>query len=368
MKILMTADPIGGVWRYALELCEALRPYGAQVLLATLGGEVSAQQRAELAPLPHVELRESRYRLEWMESPWQSLEEAAGWLLSLEHEFGPALIHLNHLVHGHLAWRAPVMVAGHSCVLSWWQAVHGETPAGWSRYRESVTRSLQAADLVVAPTRAMMSALYRHYGLLPRARVIPNGLDPRRFRARRKEPLILCAGRLWDAGKNIGALCGVASSLSWPIAVAGATQSPDGHTEPMPGVQSLGALDRAALGEWYGRASIYALPARYEPFGLTVLEAALSGCALVLGDIPSLREVWGEAARYVPPEDPAALRETLEDLIAHPERLRRFAAFAQAHARRYTARTLASAYHDAYLSLLAAKDDRTCASYSSTTH
>ncbi len=32
------------------------------------------------------------------------------------------------------------------------------------------------------------------------------------------------------------------------------------------------------------------LPARYEPFGLSVLEAALSGCALVLGDIPSLRE------------------------------------------------------------------------------
>ena len=30
-------------------------------------------------------------------------------------------------------------------------------------------------------------------------------------------------------------------------------------------------------------ASVYVLPAKYEPFGLSVLEAALSGCALVLG-------------------------------------------------------------------------------------
>ena len=44
---------------------------------------------------------------------------------------------------------------------------------------------------------------------------------------------------------------------------------------------------------WFARAGIYALPAVYEPFGLSVLEAALSGCALVLGDIPSLARNLG---------------------------------------------------------------------------
>jgi hypothetical protein len=39
----------------------------------------------------------------------------------------------------------------------------------------------------------------------------------------------------------------------------------------------------------------------------------MSGCALVLGDIASLREVWGPAARYVPPEDHEYLRETLTE-------------------------------------------------------
>jgi glycosyltransferase involved in cell wall biosynthesis len=379
MRILMTADPIGGVWRYAMELCEALRPYGAEVMLATLGGEPSSGQRAEVAQLPHVQLRESRYRLEWMASPWDSLDEAADWLLSLEKEFAPAVIHLNHLVHGHLPWRAPAIVVGHSCVLSWWNAVHGETPLGWLRYHDSVMRSLHAAKLVVAPTNAMMRALQRHYGPLVRYQTIANGLDPRRFRAGSKEPFILSAGRLWDAGKNVGALCRIAGSLDWPLEVAGPTQSPDGETQVIHGVQCLGALAPPALADRYAAASIYALPARYEPFGLTVLEAALSGCALVLGDIDSLREVWGEAARYVPPDDPPALRDTLNDLIADPIGRRNLATLAQARARRYGPQQLAAQYWNGYTSVLESasldsslslhpKDVPTCASYSSTIH
>jgi hypothetical protein len=47
------------------------------------------------------------------------------------------------------------------------------------------------------------------------------------------------------------------------------------------------------------------LPARYEPFGLSVLEAALSGCALVPGDIASLRGNWDGVAEFVCPDDAA---------------------------------------------------------------
>jgi hypothetical protein len=41
MKILLTADPIGGVWSYALELCAALQPLGVRVHVATLGRALS---------------------------------------------------------------------------------------------------------------------------------------------------------------------------------------------------------------------------------------------------------------------------------------------------------------------------------------
>ena len=59
------------------------------------------------------------------------------------------------------------------------------------------------------------------------------------------------------------------------------------------------------------RAAIYALPAHYEPFGLSILEAAMSGCALVLGDIPSLREIWGDAAVFVHPDNRDAVARCL---------------------------------------------------------
>lgn len=95
------------------------------------------------------------------------------------------------------------------------------------------------------------------------------------------------------------------------------------------------------------RAAIFALPARYEPFGLAALDAASAGCALVLGDIPSLRETWDGAATFVPPDAPAALQSALEALI-HDETRRGAAARA---ARRRAARYCATAMVDRYAAL-----------------
>jgi len=116
-------------------------------------------------------------------------------------------------------------------------------------------------------------------------------------------------------------------------------------------VHCLGELPRGALARELAAASIYALPARYEPFGLSVLEAALSGCALVLGDIASLRETWGEAALYVAPDDHAALLATLQQLIAQPGRRARLAQAALQRARDFTPARQCDAYLDAYARL-----------------
>jgi glycosyltransferase involved in cell wall biosynthesis len=321
MKVLMTADPVGGVWTFALELCAGLAGHGVRVALATLGAPLTTAQRLAAAAVPGLELEESAFRLEWMAEPWADLERAGRWLLRLEREHRPDVIHLNHLVHGELPWRAPVLITGHSCVASWWQAVHGTAlPAEWATYEQRVTRSLRAADCVSAPTRAMLSQLRGYYGPLPLTAVVPNGRDPARFsRAHSKEHLVLCAGRLWDAAKNVQALGAVAPLLDWPVCIAGECTSPDGARADITAtnLHLLGTLAPQDLALWYGRAAIYALPARYEPFGLTALEAALSGCALLLGDIPSLREVWGGAACYVAPDDHEHLRERLSELIGN---------------------------------------------------
>ncbi len=110
----------------------------------------------------------------------------------------------------------------------------------------------------------------------------------------------------------------------------------------------LGRLPSDELARWYGRASIYALPARYEPFGLSALEAALSGCALVLGDIESLREIWRDSAIYVPPEDSDALAAALCALIADPPQRDEMARLAASRARWFTPERMAAAYLEAY--------------------
>jgi glycosyltransferase involved in cell wall biosynthesis len=290
-----------------------------------------------------------------MPDPWDDLDQAAEWLLSLERRCNPDVIHLNHLVHANLPWKAPVLTVGHSCVLSWWAATQdpgSPLPAEWSTYKEKVRESLRAARCVVAPTHALLSELERFYGPLSRAVVVNNARSRHNLQAGPKQRLVLSAGRLWDRAKNIEALASVAQHLDASVAVAGEAIGPHGQVAQTPGLHMLGVLDDPTLAAWYSRAAIYALPARYEPFGLTALEAALSRCALILGDIPSLREVWGAAARYVPPDDHAYLQDTIKEFLANEPLRERFAARAAARARHFTPRRQVHEYLALYRLLL----------------
>src|SRR4051812_16138143 len=339
MNVLMTADTVGGVWTYALDLCRALAPHDVHVHLATMGAAVRPDQHEQLRRLSNVTLHESTFRLEWMPDPWDDVARAGEWLLDIERDVSPDVIHLNGYAHGFLPWHAPVLIAGHSCVLSWWRTVKGENaPADWDRYRWAVAEGLAGADLVVAPSHAMLDALNDHYGPFTDARVIYNGRDASIYGAARNEPFVLCAGRLWDEAKNLAALDAVAKRLAWPVYAAGEQEL------ALRNVVSLGRLTEAQLAGAMARASIYALPARYEPFGLSALEAALSGCALMLGDTPSLREVWGDAAAYVPPDDHGMLARMLGELIRNSKRREALAARSSERARRYTPERMAVGY------------------------
>jgi glycosyltransferase involved in cell wall biosynthesis len=149
---------------------------------------------------------------------------------------------------------------------------------------------------------------------------------------------------LWDRAKNVDALRAIEPRLSWPLVVAGDVSIGRGRWSEHEVIDAL------------GRASIFALPARYEPFGLLPLEAALCGCALVLGDIPSLREVWGETAVYVDPDDGDALQAAIEALIADPERLQRVSWRVQRRALTYAPADTARRYMAVYRRVIGGRD------------
>jgi glycogen synthase len=140
------------------------------------------------------------------------------------------VVHLNGYAHGALPWHAAKVVVGHSCVLSWWRAVHGEpAPAQWDRYRWAVAAGLRAADVVIAPTQSMLNALQENYGVGDCGLVIPNGRRWSGQQAMDKQPLILTAGRLWDEAKNAAMLASIAPELPWPVYLAGEAQHPARH-------------------------------------------------------------------------------------------------------------------------------------------
>ena len=194
----------------------------------------------------------------------------------------------------------------------------------------------------------MLHSIEQHYGHLPDTRVIYNGRSRRMFGPGRKEEIILSVGRIWDEAKNIAALARVAESLSWPVCVAGEEEHPEGGSSVVANVIRMGQLPPRRLASWFAAASIYALPARYEPFGLTILEAAMSGCALVLGDIPSLRELWEGAALFVPPDDTAALGRTLTTLCAERELREQLAEKALERSRVFSSARMTTEYLAAY--------------------
>jgi glycogen synthase len=354
MKILMTTDTVGGVWTYTIELCKSLEPYNINVHLVTLGEKLNNHQQREIESLQNVELHETDYRLEWMENPWRDIDESGKWLLRIEEAVQPDLIHLNCFAYGNLPFKAPVVVVAHSDVYSWFMQVRKEDPSPeWKEYYWRVRKGLEGADLVIAPSNEVLRQIRSNYRFRTNSKVIYNARSNEHFFPADKELSVLSMGRVWDEAKNIRLLTEASAQISCPIRIAGDTTYAGNHFNAWhPNVSFLGRLDTHTLSKELARAAIYVLPAKYEPFGLSILEAALSGCVLVLGDIPSLREIWGDTALYVDINDAEALANIVNSLLADYRSRELYSRKSYAHALKYSTERMARQYRNTYMQLV----------------
>lgn len=345
----MTADAVGGVWTYSLTLARGMASARIQCMLAVVGPSPSDAQRSEVADIPELHLRAHPFRLEWMDDPWPDVDAAENWLLELEREFQPAIIHLNGYAHAASEFRAPSVVVAHSCVCSWWRAVHGEAaPPDWDEYRRRVRAGLAAAELVIAPSASMLQDLEREHGSVgERGCVIENAAEiPAAGQNGQRDPVILAAGRFDDKSKNLALLAQAVPDTAWPVVAAG-----DGPR--CAGIEMTGRLGHRALLDRMARAEIFCHPAVYEPFGLAPLEAALSGCALALADIASLREIWRDAAVFFDPRSAKSCAAALNRLAGDSELRSALASAALNRAHHFTPKRQISKYIAAYRSALA---------------
>jgi glycosyltransferase involved in cell wall biosynthesis len=349
LKILMTADTVGGVWSYAMALCRELKQYDAEIHLLTMGARLSEGQNKEVRELDNVILYESELKLEWMEDAAPDIKIAREWIADIYKAVKPDIIHFNNYSLTVGEWDCSVVTVFHSCVCTWFRAVKGTSvPPEWERYRTMVENAVFASDIVVFPSFAILGQAKHVYGPISHAQVVYNGISQNAMSSFDKQPFILTAGRLWDEAKNIQLLSRIAGKLDWPVLVAGNNNGPKGSAFERENVTFLGNLTHNSLQKKMQEASIFVSGAFYEPFGLAVLEAAASGCALALSDISSFREIWGDAAVYFDPDSNEQAAACISELIENETYRKEMGNKARLQAQQYSSTKMAENYISIY--------------------
>lgn len=366
MHVLVTSDTITGIWTYTRELVTGLVSQGARVTLVSFGQVPLPHQTTWMESLHGLDYRPTAFRLEWMQEGQEDLEDSANYLQGLVAELMPDVLHLGQFCYGNLPVDIPRVLVAHGDMITWWMEVHGREPneTRWLRwYRNTVNRGISGADAVVAPSAWMLDALNRSYSKPARSCVIYNGRNPIFFNPYvNKDDSVMTVGRLWDAGKQVFLL----TQHEHPVPVCIVGSDPPVHVPRIPiradvkvakdqtSVAIRGPQTEAQLRTLYSRSAIYAATARYEPSGMPTLEAALSRCAIVANDIPSLREIWGDTAVYFRANDASSLAEVIRELGGDRERCRNYGSLAYKRAReRFTGKRMTDEYLDLYRGLLA---------------
>jgi glycosyltransferase involved in cell wall biosynthesis len=340
--LLMTADAVGGVWTYSLDLAAALAAMGTRTTLVVMGPRLDAARRAEAALIPNVTLVETGLPLDWLALDPPELQSAGRELAGHAERSRADVVQLNApALAADARFACPVVGVCHSCLVTWWEAVRGgPMPADFVWRSEMLARGYAACDALVAPSGAFADATARVHALSRRPDVVWNGRRPRAVTGA-MVPFAFTAGRLWDEGKDLATLDRAAALLDIPVLAAGPSRGPNGAAVELPNLRLLGSLDAAALEAWLARGPIFVSAARYEPFGLAVLEAAQAGCALVLSDIASFRELWDGAALFVAPGDDAGFAAAVMELSRNQEQRSSLRVAALQRAGRYSAEAMA---------------------------
>lgn len=143
---------------------------------------------------------------------------------------------------------------------------------------------------------------------------------------------ILEVVRAWKRRERPGAVLRLVGETGADPGYADRVRAEVGDT---PGVLVEGAVDDAALAAAYASADLFALPSRYEGYGMAYAEALAAGLPVVACEVGPVPELVGrEAALLVPPDDAGALADALELLLTNPDLRARMSGAARRRAAR----------------------------------
>ncbi len=231
---------------------------------------------------------------------------------------------------------------------------HADAPSWARRLLASgrvITRSLASRlDVVTAVSEVARSSV----GVLPSVRIIPNGLDLARFGPSAKEPSsVVFLGRD-DKRKGLSVLL-----RAWPrvreqhpsahLRVVGASRDTE-----MAGVDFLGRVSEETKVSVLASSGIAVAPnTGGESFGIVIVEAMASGCAVVATALPAFISVLGGAGELVEVGDSDGLAERIVSLLDDEQRRSSKASTAMDRARIYDMEAVGRSYLNAYADAIA---------------
>ena len=321
----------GGVERGTLEIAEAQIAAGFRAIVASAGGEMVPALEALGAK--HITLPLTA------KSPWAIWRNAAA-LATLARAEGVALIHARSRAP---AWSA--LIAARRLGLPFVTTYHGAYNEGFPGKR--LYNSVMArGDRVIAISHFIADLIRARHGVAEsRLRVIPRGVDPRRF-----DPGLVSADRLaalrsaWGVSEGQSIIMLPARVTRWKgqmvlveamarlpgdslaLLVGDAAERPAFQAELQARIASLGLQGRVRL---VGHATD--MPAALlladvvvhastdaEAFGRTVIEAQAMARPVIASDLGAPRETVAEGITgwRTSPGDAAALAEALSRALA----------------------------------------------------
>lgn len=353
MKVLITADAVGGVWQYSTDLARGLSDLGVEILLANLGPSPTRAQAKAVSAMASVTLVDTGLPLDWLASGRDSVRKAGEAVAKLAARHGADVVHLNSSgLSVDVDYGRPVVAVAHSCVATWWSAVKQEDICDTFSWRAELSGlGLAAADITVAPTDAFAKATQHAHGLKRRPLTVYNGRAPLPLPKLAQHDCAFTAGRLWDKGKNAATLDRATAKLSIPLYAAGPVRGPNDDSIYLEHARAVGSLDEKQMGRWLAARPVFASAAVYEPFGLAVLEAAAAGCPLVLSDIPTFRELWDGVAAFADPMDADGFAELISLIVGDDFARAEMGRRAQERASRFTVEAMAGKMASIYRGL-----------------
>jgi glycosyltransferase involved in cell wall biosynthesis len=221
------------------------------------------------------------------------------------------------------------------------------TPEFRARFAAQARDAASRSDLIIAVSRFTANQVEELLSIpAARIRVVPHGVQFREPGPTQSEraKTILTVGAMQKRKNTMRLVEAFERTPSgWKLVLAGGAgyeseriqrriaESPRSRDIAQPGYVSGDELNRL-----YAEASIFAFPSLDEGFGIPVLEAMAAGAAVLTSHGGALREVAGEAALLVNPQEVSSIAEGLSTLMEVQTLREQLAAAGYERARRFS--------------------------------